>query len=124
LQAEFTDGKSDEEAISCQPGGADRDPFSLCLHGEMKSLVANALGDLEEKERQVVTLVLPGRTYHEGSGRGAWGGRIASVADSLSCARALARQTGGIPAFPVENFRDTGHTGLFSRCERVEKILT
>src|SRR5258705_13475789 len=56
LQAEFTEGKSDEEAISYKPGGADEDPFFLCLHGEMKSLVANALGDLEEKERQVVTL--------------------------------------------------------------------
>ena len=56
LQAEFTEGKSDEEAISYKPGGADEDPFFLCLHGEMKSLVASALGDLEEKERQVVTL--------------------------------------------------------------------
>jgi RNA polymerase sigma factor for flagellar operon FliA len=56
LQAEFADGKSDEEAISYKPGGADKDPFFLCLRGEMKSLVANALGDLEEKERQVVTL--------------------------------------------------------------------
>jgi RNA polymerase sigma factor for flagellar operon FliA len=56
LQAEFADGKSDEEAISYKPGGADEDPFFLCLHGEMKSLVASALGDLEEKERQVVTL--------------------------------------------------------------------
>src|SRR5467141_4718075 len=54
LQAEFADGKSDEEAISYKPGGADKDPFFLCLRGEMKSLVASALGDLEEKERQVV----------------------------------------------------------------------
>jgi len=34
----------------------DKDPFFLCLHGEMRSLVASALEDLEEKERQVVTL--------------------------------------------------------------------
>jgi RNA polymerase sigma factor for flagellar operon FliA len=56
LQAEFTDGKSDEETISCKLGGTDKDPFFLCLRGELQSLVANALGDLEKKERQVVTL--------------------------------------------------------------------
>src|SRR3977135_406616 len=68
--------------------------------------------------------VLPGRTHHEGGGRSSWGGRIASVADSLGCARALARPTGGIAAFPVENFRDTCGTGPFARRERIEKILT
>jgi RNA polymerase sigma factor for flagellar operon FliA len=56
LQAESTDSKSDDEVISYQPGGADRDPFFLCLRGEMKSLVAAALEELDEKERQVVTL--------------------------------------------------------------------
>ena len=56
LHAESTDTKSDEEAISLRPGGADKDPFFLCLRGEMKSLVASALEDLGKKERQVVTL--------------------------------------------------------------------
>jgi RNA polymerase sigma factor for flagellar operon FliA len=56
LQTESTDSKSDEEAITYRPGGADKDPFFLCLRGEMKSLVASALEDLDNKERQVVTL--------------------------------------------------------------------
>jgi RNA polymerase sigma factor FliA len=56
LHAESTDAKSDEEAISHRPGGSDKDPFFLCLRGEMKSLVASALEDLGKKERQVVTL--------------------------------------------------------------------
>jgi RNA polymerase sigma factor FliA len=56
LQTESTDTKSDEEAMTYRPGGADKDPFFLCLRGEMKSLVASALEDLDNKERQVVTL--------------------------------------------------------------------
>jgi RNA polymerase sigma factor for flagellar operon FliA len=56
LQAESTDSKSDDEVVSYQPGGADKDPFYLCLRTEMKSLVGSALEDLDEKERQVVTL--------------------------------------------------------------------
>ena len=56
LQTETSDLKSDEGAIAYKPGGTDEDPFFLCLREEMKSLVANALDDLDEKERQVVTL--------------------------------------------------------------------
>ncbi len=56
LQTESTDAKSNEEAIGYIPGGTDKDPFFLCLRGEMKSLVAGALEDLDGKERQGVTL--------------------------------------------------------------------
>ncbi|MBZ5698052.1 MAG: FliA/WhiG family RNA polymerase sigma factor [Acidobacteriia bacterium] len=56
LQAESTDTQSEEDVVSYCPGGVDKDPFFLCLRGEMKSLVATALEDLDEKERQVVTL--------------------------------------------------------------------
>jgi RNA polymerase sigma factor for flagellar operon FliA len=56
LQAESTDTKSDEELVNYQAGATDRDPFVLCLRGEMKSLVGNALEDLDEKERQVMML--------------------------------------------------------------------
>ena len=56
LQTESSDTKSGEETISYKPGGMEKDPFFLCLRGEMKSLVATALEDLDEKERQVVTL--------------------------------------------------------------------
>lgn len=56
LQAEYSDPESDDDSVSYRPGGTEKDPFFLCLHGEMKSLVANALEDLDEKEKQVVTL--------------------------------------------------------------------
>ena len=56
LQAEFADGQTEDDVVGYRPGGADKDPFFLCLHGEMTSLVACALEDLDEKERQVVTL--------------------------------------------------------------------
>jgi len=56
LQAEFTEGQSEDDVVGYRPGGADKDPFFLCLHGEMRSLVADALEDLDEKERRVVTL--------------------------------------------------------------------
>ncbi len=56
LQAESLDPQSEEDLLSYQPGGSDRDPFFLCLHGEMQSHISVALEDLDEKERQVVTL--------------------------------------------------------------------
>jgi RNA polymerase sigma factor FliA len=56
LQTESSDSKSEEDVLSHRPGGMDKDPFLQCLHGEMRSLVASALEDLDEKEKQVVTL--------------------------------------------------------------------
>jgi RNA polymerase sigma factor FliA len=56
LQAESIDPQSEEEVISYRPGGTDKDPFFLCLHGEIRSHIATALDDLDERERQVVTL--------------------------------------------------------------------
>jgi RNA polymerase sigma factor for flagellar operon FliA len=56
LQEESTDSKSEDNVVTYRPGGPDKDPFVLCLHGELKSLVALGLEDLDEKERQVVTL--------------------------------------------------------------------
>jgi RNA polymerase sigma factor FliA len=56
LQAESLDPQSEEDLLSYQAGGSERDPFFLCLHGEMQSHISVALEDLDEKERQVVTL--------------------------------------------------------------------
>jgi len=36
--------------------GPEKDPYSLCLNGEMKSHIASALERLGEREKQVVTL--------------------------------------------------------------------
>lgn len=56
LQAESIDPQSEEEAVSYRAGGNEKDPFFLCLHGEIRSHIATALEDLDEKEKQVVTL--------------------------------------------------------------------
>jgi RNA polymerase sigma factor for flagellar operon FliA len=49
LQAEY-------DMVSYHPDSTEKDPFYLCLHGEMKSYIATALDDVDEKEKQVVTL--------------------------------------------------------------------
>ena len=55
LQAEFRDPQAEEEVVSYRPGGTDKDPFFLCLNGEIRSHIATALEDLDEKQKQVVT---------------------------------------------------------------------
>jgi RNA polymerase sigma factor FliA len=56
LQAESMDPQAEEDVMSYRPGGSEKDPFFLCLHGEIRSHITSALDDLDEKERQVVTL--------------------------------------------------------------------
>jgi len=56
LQAEAMDPQSEENAVNCHLGGPEKDPYSLCLNGEMKSHIASALEGLDEREKQVVTL--------------------------------------------------------------------
>ena len=56
LQAESLDPQSEEGNVSYHPCGMKGDPFFLCLHGEMQSHIATALDDLDQKEKQVVTL--------------------------------------------------------------------
>ncbi len=56
LQAESMDPQAEDEIVSYRPGGTDKDPFFLCLHEEIRSHIASALEDLDEKEKQVVTL--------------------------------------------------------------------
>jgi RNA polymerase sigma factor FliA len=56
LQAESTDSKAERDVLTYRPDLADKNPFFQCLHGEMNSLVASAIEDLNEKEKQVVTL--------------------------------------------------------------------
>jgi RNA polymerase sigma factor for flagellar operon FliA len=56
LQTESRDSDFEGDVVSLRPGGADKGPFGQCLHEEMMLLVAGALEDLDEKEKQVVTL--------------------------------------------------------------------
>jgi len=51
------DGDSqEEESYTYRPNGLGEDPFFICLRGEIKSMLTEAIGILEERERQVVSL--------------------------------------------------------------------
>lgn len=45
-----------EEIIQRQPADQEWNPFDLCLQSEMKGLLAEAIGELNEKEKQVLAL--------------------------------------------------------------------
>ena len=55
LHMERTEDSGDEE-LSYVPGAPEDDPLFRCLKGEMKQRLADAIGDLPEKERMVLTL--------------------------------------------------------------------
>jgi RNA polymerase sigma factor FliA len=51
------DGDSqEEEAYAYRPNGFGEDPFFICLREELKTVLAEAIGILGERERQVVSL--------------------------------------------------------------------
>jgi RNA polymerase sigma factor for flagellar operon FliA len=51
------DGDTQEEpACSYRPNGMGEDPYFICLRGELKSMLTEAIGILGERERQVVSL--------------------------------------------------------------------
>lgn len=55
LHVERTEDGGDEE-IAYVAGAPEEDPLFLCLKGEMKQLLADAIEDLPERERLVLTL--------------------------------------------------------------------
>jgi RNA polymerase sigma factor for flagellar operon FliA len=55
LHLERTEDSGDEE-ISYIPGSPDEDPLFRCLQGEMKQRLTDAIEELPEKERMVLTL--------------------------------------------------------------------
>jgi len=55
LHMERTEDSGDEE-LSYIPGSPDEDPLFRCLQGEMKQRLADAIEELPEKERMVLTL--------------------------------------------------------------------
>jgi RNA polymerase sigma factor for flagellar operon FliA len=53
----FSDGESqDEEAAAYRQNGQEEDPFGMCLKEELRSVLAEALEILAERERQVISL--------------------------------------------------------------------
>jgi RNA polymerase sigma factor for flagellar operon FliA len=55
LHLERTEGSGDEE-LAYIPGSPDDDPLFRCLQGEMKQRLTDAIEELPEKERMVLTL--------------------------------------------------------------------
>jgi len=49
-------GDDKEDVYAYRPNGPDEDPFFLCWRSELKSFLQEALNDLNEKERRVITL--------------------------------------------------------------------
>jgi RNA polymerase sigma factor FliA len=58
--AEGENGNGEDQIAEYRPNANDDDPFCLCLRGEMETMLAEAIGQLDEKERQVLALY-----YHE-----------------------------------------------------------
>ena len=56
LQAAFSEDGYEQGADSHLNNGAEKDPLELCLQSEMKALLAQAIGDLPARERQVLAL--------------------------------------------------------------------
>jgi RNA polymerase sigma factor for flagellar operon FliA len=55
LHMERSEDSGDEE-LAYIPGSPEEDPLFRCLKGEMKQRLADAIGELPEKERMVLTL--------------------------------------------------------------------
>jgi RNA polymerase sigma factor FliA len=56
LQADFPEATFAGGGLRHRLPAADEDPFLTCLDREMKSLITTALGDLNDKERRVITM--------------------------------------------------------------------
>jgi RNA polymerase sigma factor FliA len=56
LQADSNEPGSGEEALQYRPGSEEEDPFHQTLRSEMTGLLAKAVGELPDRERQVLAL--------------------------------------------------------------------
>ena len=56
LDSSFDGDSPEEQGYAYRPNGPDEDPFFVCLRGELKSMLTEAISILEERERQVVSL--------------------------------------------------------------------
>lgn len=60
LQALVAEGGREEDVYKYLPNSPEEDPLHICLESEMKQCLAQAVGELPERERQVLALY-----YHE-----------------------------------------------------------
>ena len=56
LQDEFTESGQERESLAAPTQGPEQEPFEHCLQGEMRELLSSAVGELQPRERQVLSL--------------------------------------------------------------------
>lgn len=56
LQVESSESGRQEDMCEYLPGDPEESPYLLCLRSEMKEMLAHAVGELSEKEQQVLSL--------------------------------------------------------------------
>jgi RNA polymerase sigma factor for flagellar operon FliA len=56
LQDEFTESGQERESLAAPTVGPDQEPFTQCLQGELRGLLTRAVGELQPRERQVLSL--------------------------------------------------------------------
>jgi RNA polymerase sigma factor for flagellar operon FliA len=56
IQADLDEDGAEEELNDYIPDDKQEDPFSLCMKSEMKAMLAKAIGELGERDRQVLAL--------------------------------------------------------------------
>src|ERR1035438_8901318 len=56
LQDEFTESGQERESLAAPTRGLDQEPYEKCLQGELRQLLSSAVGELQPRERQVLSL--------------------------------------------------------------------
>ena len=56
LQEEFVESGQSRETLTASPERVEEEPFASCLQGELRELLGRAVGELQPRERQVLTL--------------------------------------------------------------------
>jgi len=56
LQEEFHESGQDRVAMGLPTQGTNDEPYALCLQGELRELLTRAIGELQPRERQVLSL--------------------------------------------------------------------
>jgi RNA polymerase sigma factor for flagellar operon FliA len=56
LQDEFTESGQERESLAVPAEKVDQEPYAQCLQGELRELLSRAVGELQPRERQVLSL--------------------------------------------------------------------
>jgi len=56
LQDEFTESGQERESLAAPTQGLEQEPYEQCLQGELREILSCAVGELQPRERQVLSL--------------------------------------------------------------------